>query len=378
MAGIEICGLTRQFRDGTRALVEVDLGVDDGELLVLVGPSGSGKTTLLRLVAGLDQPTAGTIRLGGSDIAGVPPHRRNMALVFQNLALYSHLTVADNLAFGLNHERRAASGKPKAEIAVGDRVGEVAELLGVSHLLNRYPADLSGGEQQRVALGRAIVRRPAALLLDEPLSSLDGPTRRGLRRELKQLQRQLGVPTVYVTHDQAEALAMGDRIAVLDRGRLQQVGTPDEVYRQPANRFVAEFFGPQGMNVIEGQLKTEGEQGTFQGAGFSVELPPELAARLAGKSSEGIACGFRPEDVTFRPAGRSEGANGRGRVEAWEILGDAAYVRCQVKHTARPYIAVLTIRLERNTPPPSLGDEIDITVHHDHLHWFDPNTGNRR
>src|SRR5262245_32902747 len=243
MAGIEIRGLTRQFRDGTRALDGVDLDVAEGELLVLVGPSGSGKTTLLRLVAGLDQPTAGSIRLGGKDLAGVPPHQRNIALVFQNLALYAHLSVRDNLAFGLNHERRNERG-------AGERIAEAAKTLGIEPLLDRLPSELSGGEQQRVALGRAIVRRPAALLLDEPLSSLDAPVRRGLRRELKALQRQLGAPTIYVTHDQAEAMLLGDQIAVIDRGRLQQIGSPDEIYRHPANSFVTEFFDLQEFHTI--------------------------------------------------------------------------------------------------------------------------------
>ena len=238
MAGIEICGLTRQFRDGSRALEGVDLEVGPGELLVLVGPSGSGKTTLLRLVAGLDQPTTGKIRVGGQDLAGVPPHRRNVALVFQNLALYSHLTVADNLVFGLRTQNS------------GERITAAAKLLGIEHLAQRYPAELSGGEQQRVALGRAIVRQPAALLLDEPLSSLDGPARRKLRQEFWRVQRKLGVPTIYVTHDQAEALLLGDRIAVIDRGRLQQVGSPDEIYHHPANAFVSEFFDLQDIHSI--------------------------------------------------------------------------------------------------------------------------------
>ena len=238
MAGIEIRDLARRFPDGTRALDGVDLDVAAGELLVLVGPSGSGKTTLLRLVAGLDQPTAGTIRLGGKDLAGVPSHKRNVSLVFQNLALYSHLTVADNLRFGLRIQDS------------GEQVTQTAKRLGINHLLSRYPAELSGGEQQRVALGRAIVRKPAALLLDEPLSSLDGPARRSLRQELKQAQRSLGVPTIYVTHDQAEAFLLGDRVAVIDKGRLQQTGSPDEVHHHPANDFVTEFFDLQDIHTI--------------------------------------------------------------------------------------------------------------------------------
>jgi ABC-type sugar transport system ATPase subunit len=245
MGGIEIRGLTKVFHDSSRALNAVDLDVAPGELTVLVGPSGSGKTTLLRLIAGLDQPTAGTIRFGGKDVAGVPPHQRNVALVFQNLALYSHLNVAQNLAFGLNNQKNE-----------GGKVAEVARMLGIEHLLHRLPADLSGGEQQRVALGRAIVRQPDVLLLDEPLASLDAPVRRSLRRELKRIQRDLGAPTIYVTHDPHEALTLGDRIAVIDRGRLEQLGLPADVYHRPANQFVAEFFDMQDIRDLE-RLKPE-------------------------------------------------------------------------------------------------------------------------
>jgi len=260
MAGIEIRGLTKCFRDCQRALDGVDLDVAGGELLVLVGPSGSGKTTLLRLVAGLDQPTAGHVRLGGKDLAGVPPHCRNVALVFQNLALYSHLTVRENLAFGLSHEGSKQLGARNAERGVDDRVADTAKTLGIEQLLDRYPAELSGGEQQRVALGRAIIRRPVALLLDEPLSSLDAPVRRELRKEFKQLQRQLGVPTIYVTHDQTEALLMGDRIAVLDHGRLQQVGPPREVYHQPANDFVSQFFDLEEIRTVADTFRRSDSQ----------------------------------------------------------------------------------------------------------------------
>jgi ABC-type sugar transport system ATPase subunit len=361
MAGIEIRGLSKRFRDSPRALDSVDLDVDDGELLVLVGPSGSGKTTLLRLIAGLDQPTAGTVRLSGSDLAGVPPHRRNVALVFQNLALYSHLSVADNLAFGQENNSKAESGKRKAE----SRVQETARLLGIEHLLERYPAELSGGEQQRVALGRAIVRQPAALLLDEPLSSLDGPARRGLRRELKALVRRLGVPTIYVTHDQAEALALGDKIAVLDLGRAQQVGTPGEVYHRPANRFVAEFFGPQGMNLIEGKLKHEGEHTTFCGAGTTFDVT-DIAARQSGR----VQGGFRPDDV--QPATNGEL---HGLVESVESLGEATYLH--VRLSGEPHSIVVVRRLQDEDQLPSPGAAIALTIAQDRFHWFDPTTGNR-
>lgn len=235
---IEIRNLSKEYRAAFRgakgdqrgrpALDGVDLDVADGELLALVGPSGSGKTTLLRLIAGLDQPTSGSIRIGGCDMRGVPPYRRNVSLVFQSLALYSHLTVRGNLGFAIS--------------ANAESVRETAELLGISHLLDRYPAELSSGEQQRVALGRAIVRRPAALLFDEPLSSVDGPVRRSLRRLVKDVQQRLGVPAIYVTHDPAEALWLGDRLAVLNEGRLVQIGSAADVCRQPAAGVVSELF----------------------------------------------------------------------------------------------------------------------------------------
>ena len=249
MTGIEIRGLTRHFPGGKKALDGVDLDVAPGELLVLVGPSGSGKTTLLRLIAGLDQPTAGTIRVGGKDLAGVPPHKRNVALVFQNLALYSHLWVRDNLAFGLNH---TATSSQIVEKKGKSTVVEAAKLLGIDHLLERFPAELSGGEQQRVALARAIVRQPAALMLDEPLSSLDAPMRRSLRRELKSIQRNLDVPTIYVTHEPNEALVLGDRLAVIDHGRIEQIGSADDVCHRPTNQVVTDFFAPDPRRVRPG------------------------------------------------------------------------------------------------------------------------------
>lgn len=228
MAKIEIRDCTKVYARGVRALDGLSLEVSDGELLVLAGPSGSGKTTLLRLIAGLDEPTSGSIYLDGRNLAGVPPRKRDVALVFQSLALYEHLTVEQNLAFGANLKNGGwwTWGRTSPETKV--RIRWAANLLGIERLLDRRPAELSGGEQQRVAIGRAIVRRPKVLLLDEPLSSLDQSLRRKLRGELKQLQRELGVTTVYVTHDATDALALADRVAVIDRGRLACVGAPDE------------------------------------------------------------------------------------------------------------------------------------------------------
>ena len=378
MAGIVIQGLSKVYGQSTKALESLDLDVAPGELLVVVGPSGSGKTTLLRLVAGLDRPTAGTIRLadrdGASrDLAGVPPQRRHVALVFQSLALYGHLTVQQNLAFAASAQtiggwfrRGAASDEAKARIA------ETAKLLRIEHLLDRRPAELSGGEQQRVALGRAIVRRPRALLLDEPLSSLDWPTRRSLRRELKDLQRRLDVPTIYVTHDQAEALAMGDRIAVLDRGRLVQVGTPAEIYERPKTRFVAEFFGPQGMNFFEGVLTKDGLELRLPGGSYCCTLRvPDNHWPHNVLVERPVCLGIRPEHIRVNNPGQVEGLT--GTVTAAENLGESTYLNLQLPQST----ATVIIRLPDHALVPPPGATIDTAIDPERLHWFDATTGRR-
>src|SRR6185436_13697096 len=236
MAGIELRGVSRVFPGGGKGVDGLDLEVREGELLVLVGPSGSGKTTTLRVVAGLEEGTSGSVWIGGREVTKLPPRERNVAMVFQGLGLYEHLSVEENLGFGLK-ARGQGTGDRRQE--TGDKVAKIAAQLEIRHLLARRPGELSGGEQQRVALGRALVRQPAALLLDEPLSSLDPPLRSELRRLLRELQRRLKVTTVYVTHDQGEAMALGERIAVIRDGKIEQVGTPAEIYDEPRNRFVA-------------------------------------------------------------------------------------------------------------------------------------------
>ena len=239
MDGIELRGVSRVFPGGGKGVDGLDLEVRQGELLVLVGPSGSGKTTTLRLIAGLEEATSGTVWIDGREVTKLPPRDRNVAMVFQGLGLYEHLSAFENLAFGMK-----ARGQ---ESGVRSQVEEIAGLLGIEKLLARKPGELSGGEQQRVALGRALVRQPAAMLLAEPLSSLDPPLTSELRRLLKELQQRLKVTTVYVTHDQGEAMSLGERIAVIKEGKIEQVGTPAEIYDEPRNRFVAGFFG-EGMN----------------------------------------------------------------------------------------------------------------------------------
>ncbi len=242
MASVELRGIAKLFPGGVEAVAPTDLAVGDGELFVIVGPSGSGKSTMLRLIAGLETPSAGSLWIDGQRADGLAPADRDVALVFQNLAVYPYLTVFDNLAFGLR-----ARGLPRAEVR--ERVTEVAARLGLSDLLGRSPKTLSGGERQRVALGRAIARRPRLFLFDEPFSSLDAPLRAALRAELLDLHRRLNTTMIHVTHDQAEAMALGDRIAVMDQGRVVQAGPPQEVYDRPASRFVAEFLGSPPMSL---------------------------------------------------------------------------------------------------------------------------------
>src|SRR5215213_12023181 len=243
MAKIEYEALTKVFDDGTVAVDHVDLEIGDGEFVVLVGPSGSGKTTVLRMTAGLENPTSGAVRIGDEVVNDVDPQDRNIAMVFQNYALYPHMTVYENMAFGLK-----LHGHKKAEIR--SRVEPAAEMLGLGDLLKRKPAQLSGGQRQRVAMGRAIVRDPAAFLMDEPLSNLDAKLRVQMRAEVSRLQNRLGTTTVYVTHDQTEAMTLGDKVAVMRAGVLQQVDSPRELYNNPVNLFVAGFIGSPAMNFV--------------------------------------------------------------------------------------------------------------------------------
>jgi sn-glycerol 3-phosphate transport system ATP-binding protein len=271
MAQVEFRGVTKRFGADTTAVDALDLEVQDGELMVLVGPSGCGKSTALRMVAGLEQPTEGSILIGTRDVAGLSPGARDVAMVFQSYALYPHMTVRKNLAFPLRRRRM-----DKAEI--DRRVAEVAEMLELDELLHRKPAQLSGGQRQRVAMGRALIREPLAFLLDEPLSNLDAKLRSELRAELKRLHARLEATMIFVTHDQVEAMTLGDRIAVMDRGRLLQVGTPEEIYGRPRNIFVARFVGSPAMNLLPGTAVGDA-------AGVTVGIRPELlrpAAELPG------------------------------------------------------------------------------------------------
>jgi multiple sugar transport system ATP-binding protein len=288
MGDLSIVNATKVFNDGGDEIVAVnDLSVDieDGEFMVLVGPSGCGKSTTLRMVAGLETPTEGRIELDGREIQDDRPQERDIAMVFQSYALYPHMTVRQNMSFGLEESTNMSDEE------IGRRVTEAAEVLDIDELLDRKPGALSGGQQQRVALGRAIVREPEVFLLDEPLSNLDAKLRAQMRTELQRLQEELNVTAMYVTHDQTEAMTMGDRIAILNDGELQQVGTPMQCYHEPANRFVAGFIGEPAMNMIQ----ASNEDGTLVAETFEYILPEDIAAKLEGRTD--VVLGARPEDI---------------------------------------------------------------------------------
>ncbi len=316
MSDVEFIGTTKVYDDGTVALDALDLTVREGEFLVLLGPSGCGKSTALRLLAGLEDITRGEIRIGGSRVNDLPPGARGLGMVFQSYALYPHMTVRANLAFGLRRGRGDA--RVDAE-EISARVEEAAELLDLHKWLEKKPRELSGGQQQRVAIGRALVRRPKVLLMDEPLSNLDAKLRNRMRFELRRLHEAHGTTTLYVTHDQVEAMTLADRVAILSEGRLQQSSKPLEAYHRPANSFVASFLGTPAMNLIEGAAKG----GIFTAGELSFALPEHLA----GRDGPGIF-GIRPEDVRILDNGDSGGSPGDVpcRVGGVEHLGsDTVY-----------------------------------------------------
>jgi multiple sugar transport system ATP-binding protein len=346
VASIRLQGVRKQFPGGQIAVDRMDLTIEDGELFVLVGPSGCGKSTVLRLLAGLDAPDDGRILIGDREVTGDSPQDRDVAMVFQDYALYPHKTVGENLAFGLRMR-----GAAQAHILA--KVQEVAALLDIGELLDRRPRQLSGGQRQRVALGRAIARDPRAFLLDEPLSNLDAKLRVQTRTELASLQRRLGTTMVYVTHDQEEAMTLGDRVAVMRQGRIEQVAPPLEVYGRPASSFVGTFVGSPEMNL----LPVEARAGALAGAGFALtgELPAQV---VAGRR---VVVGVRPSDVAVVPADQGDMT---GRVDVVEPLGPA--LLC--------HIMIGTQRLRVLTAPEAPikeGDEVSLQLRRDRLHLFD-------
>ncbi len=333
MAGITFDDVTKTYGDGHRAVSDLNLAVDDGEFIVLVGPSGCGKTTALRMIAGLEEISDGEIRIGERVVNNLPPGARDIAMVFQNYALYPHMTVAENIGFALRMRK-----VPKAEAR--RRIEETARIIGLVDHLDRKPGQLSGGQRQRVAMGRAIVREPQVFLMDEPLSNLDAKLRVQMRAEILRIQRHLEVTTVYVTHDQVEAMTMGDRVAVMSKGLLQQFDAPQRLYERPANLFVASFMGSPAMNVLEGSLEREGDGLVCRVGTEAFALPPEVLATrpaLASDVGKPIAVGIRPEALD--EPGRRDGRDGgrlRGRVQAVEALGPEQLVHVEID--AKPVV----------------------------------------
>ena len=374
MAGVRFEDLSKTYpaRGGGDPVVvirQLNLTIQNGEFLVLVGPSGCGKSTLLRLLAGLDTPTSGEIRIGTRPICDVPPARRNVAMVFQSYALYPHLSVRDNLSFGLRRSQsrstlqriqdqafRATRSLPNPlrvqsvrEQRIDNRIDTVARSLELTELLDRWPKELSGGQKQRVALGRAMARKPEVFLMDEPLSNLDAKLRTSTRQRIVELQRELGTTTVYVTHDQVEAMTMGHRIAVLNQGRLQQLGTPMELYQWPSNIFVSQFIGSPPMCLIP---ITVGPNATIILGGKRIQIEGEMMERLLKREGEHLTAGLRPEHWHLAP---STNRNLKAKVSHCERLGNEQILTCQLKEGSH-LIQV------RSTPEFNVsgGDEISL------------------
>ena len=351
-------GLRKAYTDTMTAVQELSLSLDRGELLVLVGPSGCGKSTTLRCIAGLEDPTAGDIRIAGESVLDRPPEGRNIAMVFQNYALYPHKSARQNIGFGLQMTTDLS------ETEIRRRVEEVAETLGITELLEKKPGSLSGGQQQRVALGRAIIRDPEVFLLDEPLSNLDATLRSEMRIEIQQLQRDLDVTTVYVTHDQTEAMTMGDRIAVLRDGQLQQLATPMACYHEPANRFVASFIGEPSMNMLECRLETD----AFEGA-ITYPADGALASAAATAESRAVTLGVRPEvPALFASSGDATGPTFRGQVDVVEPVGERSFVYVTLDAGPQLVVAASGATVEERAA-------VHVEIPRDGVHLFNGTTG---
>jgi multiple sugar transport system ATP-binding protein len=371
MAAIQLDTVTKRFPDGTVAVNEMSLEVEDGEFMILVGPSGCGKTTALRMVAGLEDVTDGEIRIGGQVVNDVEPGDRDVAMVFQNYALYPHMTVRQNIAFPLKMQKLPGS-------EIDQRVDEAARLLGLDELMRRKPRELSGGQRQRVAMGRAIVRHPQAFLMDEPLSNLDAKLRVQMRAELVKLHRRLGVTTLYVTHDQTEAMTLGQRVAVLRLGVIQQVDAPQRLYHYPTNTFVAGFIGSPPMSFAAGKL----DDGVLELGPYRFDLPAKVAARLEQRDGEVLA-GLRPEhfqDARLRQ--HDGGAKLSADVEITEQLGPETYAYLRVPGLEAAQVGERPLELEgafaarldaRSSAAP--GERLEVSVDLEGLHLFDRASG---
>jgi len=362
MAEVILDSLVKVYPGDVRAVNDISLHIQDKEFIVLVGPSGCGKSTTLRMVAGLEEITEGTIRIGERVVNDIPPKDRDIAMVFQNYALYPHMTVYKNMAFGLKLRKI-----PKDEI--DKKVRHTADILGIEQLLDRKPKALSGGQRQRVAVGRAIVRDPACFLFDEPLSNLDAKLRIETRAELKRLHHRLQTTTLYVTHDQEEAMTLGDRVVVMSDGLIQQCDSPLTVYNNPVNRFVASFVGTPPMNFLDGKLIGEGDDVSFQGAGIQIKLEPDQAQQCAGQVGQEVVIGIRPEGLFLRA---TEGANREDQtvvvtVSVVEPLGSTMDIYTQIRPDQRLVVRAKAEPLEEDV-------SIKMYLDMDKVHIFEPGT----
>jgi multiple sugar transport system ATP-binding protein len=385
MAGLAFEGVSKVFPDGTTAVRDFSLEVGDGELMILVGPSGSGKSTALRMLAGLEDATAGTIRIGPRVVNDLAPKDRDIAMVFQSYALYPHMDVAGNLGFALRMQRMERT-------AIAERVAAAAQRLGLSDLVARRPRALSGGQRQRVAVGRAIVRQPQAFLMDEPLSNLDAKLRVEMRAYLARLRQELGTTTVYVTHDQVEAMTMGDRVAVMRDGHLEQCDTPQVLYDRPANLFVGGFIGSPEMNFARGHLDRDGDGLALVLGPQRVRLPTHLPDAVLARGGEEVVVGIRPEALSHVPPGIAGDAVLEAPVVLVESLGSDLLVHCEldapavltedqleVAHevggqtAAQQVSARITARLAPDAGVVA-GDRVRLGVDVGRMHFFDPET----
>jgi multiple sugar transport system ATP-binding protein len=390
VADVQLVRLSKIYGNDFVAVNDLNLEIAEGEFVVLVGPSGCGKTTALRMIAGLEEITAGEIRIGGKVVNDLPPRDRDIAMVFQNYALYPHKSVYENLAFGLRM-RKVSKGEQRR------RVEEIARVLGLSDMLQRRPAQLSGGQRQRVAMGRAIVREPKAFLMDEPLSNLDAKLRVQMRAEIARIQQALRVTTVYVTHDQVEAMTMGHRVAVMRDGVLQQVDTPQDLYDSPTNLFVASFVGSPAMNLLEATIVHDNGKLACRVGDTDIELPSDVPAErpaLANYAGRRVAIGIRPEDV--REAAGWDGARLRGRILLVESLGSEQLIHIEI--AATPLERSDLVDTAAQPPGPSLGvddaeravtllgrfdrhlllapgEAVEVAIDPRLLHFFDLETG---
>jgi multiple sugar transport system ATP-binding protein len=363
MAQVTLHKIDKTYPGGVKALSGLSLEIADGELMVMVGPSGSGKTTTLRIVAGLERPSGGTISIGNRVVNDVPPRNRDVAMVFQNFALYPHKTVYENMAFGLKMRR-----VPRGEIQA--RIRQAAKTLKLEELLKRRPQALSGGQQQRVALGRAMVRKPSVFLFDEPLSNLDARLRGRMRVEINRLHRELDATMFYVTHDQAEAMTLGQRIVVVDRGEIQQVADPLSLYEQPANLFVAGFVGTPPMNFVQGCVRERDGRLVFTAeSGFALPLPESRQAGPGRLGPGPVTLGIRPRQIECVQAeARPEDVPMAARVELVETLGAECLVHLDVSGETLVSHVASDRRFRR-------GDTLTASIRADKLHFFDPRTG---